>query len=176
MRTCICRQCGKEHAPAKGKFGRVCSMSCRLKEKKIVDLDTACWIWLGAANRDGYGSIGVEGKKTMLAHRVSYLEFRGEIPEGAKVLHHCDNPSCINPEHLFLGSQKDNVHDMIDKGRKAVLKGSTHPRSKLTVAQVEQVAILRSQGLSQTEVGKALGITQAVVSKIERGDIWKCRS
>ncbi len=77
----------------------------------------ACWLWIGSLNNKGYGQIGVSHNKTAYTHRVSYTLFVGEIPKGLNVLHKCDRPSCLNPKHLFLGTQKDNMQDWKRKGR-----------------------------------------------------------
>lgn len=90
-----------------------------LREKLIENSKTnknGCWEWVKYKNQDGYGRIRVNGKKK-LAHRASFEEFVCNIPEGMIVCHRCDNPSCIKPEHLFLGTHKDNCHDAITKGR-----------------------------------------------------------
>jgi hypothetical protein len=87
---------------------------------KINKADNGCWIWTGCTRR-GYGSLGwneEDGTKVMeYSHRLSWLCFRGEIPDGLNVLHKCDTKRCINPDHLFLGTQRDNIHDSIRKGR-----------------------------------------------------------
>lgn len=87
---------------------------------KVVKTDT-CWIWIGAGStsKKGYGQIrlpGAKGRQTS-AHRVSWILHRGEIPIGLDVLHKCDNPPCVNPDHLFLGTNQDNVNDKVSKGR-----------------------------------------------------------
>lgn len=84
-------------------------------DKKVIKQE-GCWNWKGATVRFGYGVIRFR-KKHISAHRVSYLLHIGEIPDGLFVLHKCDNPLCTRPDHLFLGTAKDNVHDMINKGR-----------------------------------------------------------
>lgn len=76
-----------------------------------------CWLWLKAKKLDGYGNLKYN-KKVCIAHRVSYEVFVGNIPPNTLVLHTCDVPSCINPHHLFLGTQSDNMNDMVQKGRK----------------------------------------------------------
>lgn len=82
--------------------------------------DTGCWEYQGARNRDGYGTVGSGIRsRSMLAHRKAYKLKFGEIPKGLCVCHKCDNPPCINPDHLFLGSMKDNMQDMVRKGRSA---------------------------------------------------------
>jgi HNH endonuclease len=94
-------------------------LTSRFWSKAIVGDPFDCWKWQSARNKDGYGSFGTgEGTKTILAHRFAWSECRGEIPEGMYVLHRCDEPSCVNPHHLFLGTQKDNVHDCAKKGRR----------------------------------------------------------
>jgi len=76
-----------------------------------------CWLWVGAMMRNGYGQIKGENRKTIGAHRVSYLIAYGAIPKGMNVLHKCDTPQCVNPSHLFLGTHRDNTHDALNKGR-----------------------------------------------------------
>ena len=86
----------------------------RLQQRSSVDPESGCWIWLLHRDKDGYGRIG---HKRELAHRVSYRAFIGELPKGQCVLHACDNPACINPQHLRAGTQRDNITDMLAKGR-----------------------------------------------------------
>lgn len=110
---------------------RVGSVNERFAERYLVDKETGCWNWVANVNKKGYGIIAgeINGKRyvpkgqQMLAHRVSWIIFRGDIPHsdaahGTVVMHTCDNPRCVNPKHLRLGTQSDNVKDMIVKGRK----------------------------------------------------------
>ncbi len=95
-------------------------LSSRFKGKYRVDLASGCWLWTATKTKGGYGCASIEGGRKGIwttAHRVSWVLFRGLIPKGLYVLHKCDNPSCVNPEHLFLGTQKDNMLDMVGKGR-----------------------------------------------------------
>lgn len=84
---------------------------------KVVKVDGSCWEWIGCKNKRGYGRIGIAPSKSMNAHRVSWSIHFGDIPVGLFVCHKCDNPSCTNPEHLFLGTRQDNVNDMMIKKR-----------------------------------------------------------
>lgn len=91
----------------------------RFIEKIELFDKTECWNWNGYKNKKGYGTINIEGRKAcdVLAHRASYTLFIGVITNGMLVLHKCDNPSCVNPDHLFQGTAKDNTQDAINKGR-----------------------------------------------------------
>src|SRR5574343_1097240 len=92
----------------------------RFTRKYVVDPDTDCWNWTASRHRDGYGWFGPGGRgRLILAHRWSYERFVGPVPQGLYVLHRCDNPGCVNPDHLFVGTQQDNVDDCIRKGRRS---------------------------------------------------------
>jgi hypothetical protein len=83
--------------------------------QSMVSVGPGCWEWVAAKDRDGYGQF--KGNGHVRAHRFSYDEFVGPIPEGLQVLHRCDNPSCVNPEHLWVGTNADNMADKCEKGR-----------------------------------------------------------
>jgi len=94
-------------------------------DSRVIVSKSGCWEWQKALNPNGYGKAYFNGKLRQ-SHRISWILHRGKIPVGLFVLHHCDNPICVNPDHLFLGTQKDNMHDMIAKGRK---NGGWHYRT-----------------------------------------------
>ncbi len=117
----------------------------------------ACWLWNGTRHGDGYGHFKVDGH-TEKAHRVAYELTFGEIPAGMLVCHSCDNPPCINPVHLFLGTDADNVHDRVQKGRSA---------GKVSLAQAAEIRSLYASGqMTQAAVGRRFGIGQDSVSRI----------
>lgn len=97
-----------------------------------------CWEWTSTKNQKGYGLLGVGGSAIM-AHRVSWFIHFGEIPDGLFVLHTCDNSSCVNPDHLFLGTNRDNMKDMYDKGRRVAHRGEELSNAKLTNEQARKI-------------------------------------
>jgi HNH endonuclease len=86
----------------------------RFEAKYMPEPNSGCWLWMGSIRGQGYAQTGV-GER--YAHRFSYEHYKGKIPEGMRVLHKCDTPTCVNPDHLFLGTAKDNTHDALKKGR-----------------------------------------------------------
>lgn len=136
----------------------------------MVDPKTGCWNWTLSTNTHGYGQHCVRGKNHR-AHRTSYVAFNGAIPDGAHVLHKCDNLICCNPEHLFLGDQQSNMADMVRKGRGA--KGEQQGCAKLTVAKVQRIRLLYDTGdYSQSVLGDMFGVSQFAVHKVVRNKTW----
>jgi hypothetical protein len=125
-----------------------------------------CWSWLRGCYSAGYGQFKAGGKG-YAAHRLSYEISVGPIPEGMCVLHKCDNPPCVNPDHLFLGTQKENMQDCVNKKRhfSTQTKGSRHPNGKLTDDEVREI---RKKEKKQKEYGEIYGMTQAAISAIQK--------
>lgn len=132
-----------------------------------------CWNWKAGKSSGGYGSYSVNGK-TEKAHRVSYRLYVGPIPEGMIVCHRCDNPSCVNPSHLFVGTQKDNVVDSVKKGRAKRAFGISHPRAKLTESMVLKARLKYSTGLySLREIGDLFGVGIPTINGAIHGKTWR---
>lgn len=131
-----------------------------------------CWEWTGSRRKDGYGSYYLDGK-IVLAHRASHFYQTGDMPPPeVKVCHECDNHWCVNPKHLFTGTQLDNVRDMYAKGRDhhARLQGSDNPKAKLTD---EQVAMIRSGQFKGRDLAKRFGVAESTISMVKRGHNWR---
>ena len=135
-----------------------------------------CWTWIGNRQSNGYGTISVNCKHKP-AHRVSWELANGEIPDGVFVLHKCDVPLCIRPDHLFLGDQQANVSDCINKGRFKFLgehKGEEHPRSTLTDAQVLEIRRRYTGRFGEClELAKEYGVSRPVINRVINNKTWK---
>lgn len=127
-----------------------------------------CWIWRAAISWNGYGFFKI-ARKMVGAHRASWTMFRGKIPDGMMILHKCDNPPCVNPGHLFVGTQRDNHRDMVLKGRG--INGEKNGRHKLNRLQVS--IIRKTAGVSQQYLADLFGVSQAAISSIQRGKTWR---
>lgn len=143
----------------------------RFNEKWMPEPTTGCWLWMGDHFRDGYGKIRAYDK-TSRAHRVSYRIHLGEIPPGMCVCHKCDTPSCVNPDHLFLGTHKDNAHDRDAKGRAHRPRGEECGWSKLNVAKVLQIRDMYSRGFKQRQIAEIFDIYRGHVSSIVTKKRW----
>jgi hypothetical protein len=130
-----------------------------------------CWEWTGRLNGKGYGVIGWRGKPNRRAHRIAWELTHGPIPDGMVVCHRCDNPSCVNPVHLFLGTQADNIADRHAKGRDNAAKpGQRHFGAKLTDIQAAAMRARYSHGgVTQQQIADEYGISRGNVSRIVNG-------
>lgn len=144
----------------------------RLLSKKNIDVN-GCWIWFGCVNENDYGVIRAK-RKNYLAHRLSFEIFNNCNPEGKFVCHSCDQPLCINPNHLFLGTQTDNMLDA--KQKKRMKSGEKHYISKLSYKEVEEIRVLLNNKFSQFRIAELYGVSESNISYISSGKTWKNNS
>lgn len=198
-----CEQCGVQFTTTPSRVesgrGRFCSRECfdlgrrrSIEERfwpkvqKSPEAD-GCWLWMGRRVhlRGGYGVMraGPKGTGVVLAHRVAYKITYGPIPAGLHVCHRCDNPPCVRPDHLFLGTPAENMADAAQKGRAAsgersgpqkhperMPRGEKHASAKLTDAQVQEIRRLAEEtSLSQREIAARFGVTPSNISYIVNG-------
>lgn len=153
-----------------------CSRDCSNAAKKKtwpqrfwpkVQKTDVCWLWIGQTSSKGYGTIQITGKsgKRVFAHRLSYELHKGTIPEGLKVCHNCpggDNPLCVNPDHLWLGTQKESMEDCAAKGR---------ANQKLSHADVDEIIRLRKSGVPRKIVAAQFNVSESMVNQISNGKV-----
>ncbi len=142
----------------------------RFWERVEVRGEDDCWFWTAACFPSGYGAIRDEGQ-ARCAHRVSYQIDHGHIPQGLFVLHHCDERRCVNPKHLYAGTQKQNVQDAWDRDRMPF--GEQTVMSKLTEADVVEIRRRRREGESLASLSCAFGVGQPTISMVARSKTWK---
>lgn len=182
----ICVACSKQFTPKPKTAGKYCSQICyQAQPKKVtpladrfwsyVDKGPDCWLWNGCNDGDdGYGRIKL-GRRNIGSHRASWLIHFGEIPDGLQVCHTCDNPPCVRPEHLFLGTNRENSLDCVNKGRNKPPdnRGSRSGVSKLTEADVIAIraAYTPQKHGSKAKLAEHFGISIGTLSAI----IWRRR-
>jgi hypothetical protein len=185
--TFQCEYCGRSFdllpSRVRRRRGRFCSSRCAsvrpleqrfwAKVKKSDDpLD--CWVWTGGKDSHGYGVIRV-GDSSDRSHRVSWVMHRGPIPDGFWVLHRCDNPPCIRPDHLFLGTVSDNNRDRHQKGRSrgGKLHGTAVGHAKLTEESVFEARVRYAMGgMTCAQLGEEYGVCGTVMAKAVNGKTW----
>ena len=134
---------------------------------------TSCWEWTGSKDKCGYGVIKL-WQRNLKAHRVAYEIATGVNPEGSCVLHRCDSPACVNPDHLFLGTPGDNARDRSKKGRTGDIRGEKNGRAKLSVEQVAEIRRLYQEtGISKVKLGKKFGVSDTQIGFIVRNKEWR---
>lgn len=198
MQVAICRYCGREWTPRFRNRRTFCSRSCsvaervaksrdrassselvtkRFSESFIPEPNSGCWLWTGWTGRRGYGAFHLHGRGQMISSRAAWTILRGEIPDGLWVLHRCNTPACVNPDHLYLGDVRDNVRDMIAAGRqsrKPTIFGEAHYRAKLSEQNVFEIrSLYRSGSATQRELAALFGISKTSVSGVINGRSWR---
>lgn len=183
-----CEECGGTflaHACYVRKGGaRFCTRQCSAAAKrepleerfwKRVDRSSDCWEWTGPLMWNGYGTMPVKaanGWRPVPAHRVAWGITHGSIPDGLHVCHHCDNRRCVRPDHLFLGTQQDNLTDMVVKGRSSA--GERNGQSKLTWDQVREARRLRAEeGIPVDTLAARFGVAKYPMWALLNGRTWK---
>lgn len=164
----------------------VCNMEARMRFWSSVDktVDTDCWIWRSDRSSFGHGRFLFLGQRTQ-AHRYAYELEYGTIPDGLVLCHKCDVPECVNPSHMFVGTQKDNIQDCVRKGRwpvgqthwcsgkpELVKRGERAGNSKLSETQVAEIYRLCCSGSNYSDVAALFGINRATAVQIHRGKTW----
>lgn len=142
---------------------------------KVEKTDT-CWLWTAYAKQGGYGMMHYNDgtNRPVLAHRVSWELHYGPIPDGLCVLHQCDNPRCVRPDHLFLGTRRDNTHDMLAKGRHWTTpkRGEQNHAARLTEQDIRLIRSRYEQGASQTALGQEYRVTKHCIWRIVHRKNW----
>ena len=149
----------------------------RFERNFVPEPMSGCWLWIGGADLRkthlAYGRFWLNGR-TRIAHRVSWEMYRGAVPPGLSVLHRCDNPSCVNPDHLFLGTSAENTADMRRKGRgiweRGLHQGEKHSQARLTEPQVQAI-LLDPRTAEATAID--YGVTGSLVVRIRAGKAWR---
>lgn len=166
----FCHVVGEPVFYISGHSGRV-DLATRFWSHVCVKDPSSCWVWTGGKNSKGYGMIDFQDRPR-LAHRISYELSVGPIPDGYFVCHSCDNPSCVNPAHLFIGTNADNVADCVSKGRTS--RGECRPLAKLTKDQVIEIRRKYKTGaFSMPELAAEYSIVTSTVFKIVHRAAWK---
>jgi hypothetical protein len=140
----------------------------RFEKHFIPEPNSGCWLWCASSDPFGYGRLYGKGETTYKAHRVSWEIYNGPIPEGLFVLHKCDVASCVNPRHLYCGTNQDNTNDCCKKKRQAY--GERQPGAKLTDAKI--IAI-RKDPRPQREIATSYGVHQSAIWLVKNGKAWK---
>lgn len=134
-----------------------------------------CWEWAARKNASGYGLFVMGHSKVFLAHRVAYEHWVGPFPNTMRILHRCDNPPCVNPDHLFVGTQADNVRDMVAKGRNVCvpMPGEKNPQAKLTREQVDLIREMYvPRVVTLRRLADKFGVSEATIHGIVTGKKW----
>jgi len=152
---------------------RVPALATRLYDRIEFDPNGGCWLWTGAMpTHTGYGTITIGGQ-TIGAHRASWEIHHGALPDGLHVCHKCDVRACVNPDHLFLGTPADNIHDMMVKGRANPKRGDSHASRKLHSSDIPAILARLADGESCRCIADSYGVTDCAINAIRRGKSWR---
>lgn len=145
------------------------SLQDRFEEKVEIREGNSCHWWVAVHTKKGYGLFGVDGIMRQ-SHRVAYELYKEPIPKGLHVMHKCDNPSCVNPDHLEVGTHQDNMADMVNKGR--TCKGEGKANSKLKEGDVIKIRAKASSGNKLVDIAKVYGMSPSTISRVVSGKRW----
>lgn len=171
----VCHSCNKRHCVNPSHLYLKGNLETRFWRKVKIQESHECWEWQASTRNHGspYGSFHT-GKKSKQAHRLAWELTYGFIPSHLCVCHHCDNPLCCNPSHLFLGTSADNSHDRDAKGRQRTPLGAAHGMAKLNQEQVLEIRRLyRAGGISQLKLGEMFSVSERQVGRIIHRTSWK---
>lgn len=134
-----------------------------------------CWLWTGTCSPEGYGRFQLRTGKPVQAHRFGWELSHGPISPNHFICHSCDNPPCVRPDHLFVGTPKDNTRDMVNKNRAQYVShpGEANGRAVLALGEVEQIRRRYAAGERQRPLAKEYGVAQSTISQIANGRLWK---
>jgi hypothetical protein len=191
----VCKHCGNVFYENQSNIergrGTYCGKPCAAAERRrppeerfwnFVQKSDGCWEWTGAQTPNGHGQLRLSRNRNSLAHRFSWELHHGPIPEGLNVCHHCDNPKCVRPDHLFLGDQRANMQDAKAKGRtrtgasiypERLPHGERHHASKLTEEQVRAIRARHALGVTRAVLAIEYGVSNWTIGEILKGRAWK---
>ncbi len=140
------------------------SIEVRFLEKMIPEPNSGCWLWTASLTNKGYGEIMLKhSRRTAYAHRISYQLFKGDVPPKAKILHSCDMPCCVNPDHLRIGTQRDNILDMYARGRRVTL-----PKEYPAGLSALDVLNIHEDKRSSREIAKDYGVSHTSILYVKK--------
>lgn len=188
----MCVGCGSSFPEPTAKHGaswwakrRYCSGDCYNRNRpteapavrfwRYVRKSEGCWEWTAALGGSDYGTFGLNRREMVPAHRFSWELHFGPIPPGLLVCHHCDNPKCVRPDHLFMGTPLANTRDMIRKGRRVLrpARGEANGSSKLTEAKVLEIRHRRAAGETARALAQEFGVSSPLISYIAKRKAWR---